>query len=88
MKIVAVLTPPSIYHGCSTQKTFWEEKFTGKENVFLSVGMKNCGRHNVRKQKEIRGSDRYVSVKKKRRSGVVTSMSPSKSHQSLTVWTR
>ena len=41
-KILAVVTPPSIYHGCSIWKTFWEEKFT-PEN------MKNCGCHNVRK---------------------------------------
>ena len=58
MKFLAVVTPPSIYHGCSTGKTFWEEKFTGKENLFLSVNMKICGRHKVRKHKEIRGTDR------------------------------
>ena len=29
MKFLAVVTPPSIYHGCSTQKKFWEGKFTG-----------------------------------------------------------
>ena len=62
MKFLAVVTPPSIYHGCSTRKTFWEEKFTGKENLFLSVNMKNCGRPNVRKHKEIRGSDKYVTL--------------------------
>ena len=62
MKFLAVVTPPSIYHGCSTQKTFWEEKFTGKENLVLSANIKSCGRHNVRKHKEIRGSDRYVTV--------------------------
>ena len=26
-----VVTPPSIYHGCSTRKKFWEEKFEGKK---------------------------------------------------------
>ena len=62
MKFLAVVTPPSIYHGCSTRKTFWEEKFTGKESLFLSVNMKNCGRHNVRNHKEIRGSDKYVTL--------------------------
>ena len=40
MKFLAVVTPLSIYHGCSTRKTFWEEKFTGKESVFLAVDMK------------------------------------------------
>ena len=49
MKLLVVVTPPSIYHGCSTRKTFWEGKFTGKENLFLSVNMKNCVRRKVRK---------------------------------------
>ena len=62
MKLLAVLTPPYIYHGCSTRKTFWEEKFTGKENLFLSVNMKNCGRRKVRKHKEIRGSNKIVTL--------------------------
>ena len=39
---LVVVTPPSIYHGCSTQKTLWEEKFIGKEYFFLSVNMKHC----------------------------------------------
>ena len=62
MKLLAVVTPPSIYNGCSTRKTFWEENFTGKENLFMAVDMKHCGRHNVRKHKEIRGSDKYVTL--------------------------
>ena len=62
MKFLAVVTPPSIYHGCSTRKTFWEEKFIGKENLFLAVDMKNCCRRNVKKHKEIRGSDKYVTL--------------------------
>ena len=42
MKLLAVVTPPpDIYHGCSTWKMFWEEKFT-------MVNMKSCGRQNVR----------------------------------------
>ena len=64
MKFLAVLTSPSIYDGCSTWKTFWEGKFTGKEDLFLAVDMKNGGRHNVRKHKEIRGSDKYTTLKK------------------------
>ena len=35
MNLLAVVTPLSIYHGCSTQKTFWEGKFTGEENFIL-----------------------------------------------------
>ena len=62
MKFLAVVMPPSIYHGCSTRKTFWEGKFTGKEDLFLSMNMKNCGRRNVRKHEEIRGSDNYVTL--------------------------
>ena len=43
MDFLVVVTPPSIYHGCSTQKTFWEEKFTGKkQDLFESVNMRNC----------------------------------------------
>ena len=30
MKVLVVVTPPSIYHGCFTRKTFWEGKFTGE----------------------------------------------------------
>ena len=62
MNLLAVVTPPSIYHGCSTRKTFWEEKFTGKESLFLSVNMKNCGHRNVKKHNEIRGSDKCVTL--------------------------
>ena len=61
MKLLAVVEPPYIYHGCYTRKMFWEEMFTGKEIVFLAVNMKNCGRQNVRKHKEIKVSDKYVT---------------------------
>ena len=57
MNFLVVVTPLSIYHGCSTRKTFWEEKVTGKKDLFQSVSMKNCGRRKVRKHKEIKGSD-------------------------------
>ena len=63
MKFLVVVTPPSIYHGCSTWKTFWEEKFTGKkQDLFESVNMKNCGQRNARKHKEIKGSDKCVTL--------------------------
>ena len=39
MKFLVVVTPPSIYHGCSTRKTFREEKFTGKQDLFESVNI-------------------------------------------------
>ena len=62
MKLLAVITPQPIYHGCSTKKTFWEENFTGKEYLFISVNMKTCGRRKVKKHKDIKGSDKYVTL--------------------------
>ena len=62
MKFLVVVTPPSIYHGSSTQKTFWEKKFTGKQYLFQSVNMKNRGRRKVRKHKEIKGSEMCVNL--------------------------
>ena len=62
MNFLVVVTPPSIYHGCSTRKTALEEKFTGKKDLFQSVNMKNCGRRKVRKHKEIMGSDKIVTL--------------------------
>ena len=62
MKFLVIVTPPSIYHGCSTRKTFWEKKFTGNQDFFESVNMKNCGRQKVRKHKEIKGSDNIVTL--------------------------
>ena len=63
MKVLLVVTSPSIYHGCSTRKTFWEEKITGKkQDLFGSVNMRNCGQRNVRKHKEIKGSDNCVTL--------------------------
>ena len=65
MNFLAVVPPPSIYHGCSTRKTFWEEKFTGKEDFFLSVNMKNV----------------VISISGNTRlSGVLASTSPWTSH--------
>ena len=46
----------------STQKMFWEENFTRKEDLFLSFNMKHHVRHKVRKQKEIKGSDKSVTL--------------------------
>ena len=62
MKFLAVVTPPSIFHGCSTRKTFWEEKFTDMESLFLSMNMKIFGRCKVRKHKEIKDSDKIVTL--------------------------
>ena len=63
MRFLVVVPPPSIYHGCSTRNRFWEETFTGKKHDFFeSVNMINCGQRNVRKHKEIKGSDKCVTL--------------------------
>ena len=66
MNLLEVVTPQSIYHGCSTGKMFWEEIFTGEEKFtlgeFSAVNTKNCGHHNVRKQRDIKGSYKYVNL--------------------------
>ena len=62
MKLLVVVTPPSIYHGCSARKTFWEEKFTGKKDLFQSMNMENYGCTKVRKHKDIKGSDKFVTL--------------------------
>ena len=62
MKFLVVVTPPSIYHGCSTRKTFWEGKFISRKYLFQSVNMKNCGHRKVMKQKEFRESDKIVTL--------------------------
>ena len=62
MKLLVVVTPLSIYHACSTRKAFWEENFTGKKYLFHSVNMKNCGRRKFSKHKEIKDSDKIVTL--------------------------
>ena len=63
MRFLVVVSPPSIYHGCSTRKTFWEEKFTGKkQDLFVSMNMRNCDKRNFRKHSEIKDSDERVTL--------------------------
>ena len=62
MKFLVVVTPPSIYHGCSTRKTFWEGNFTGKKDLFQSMSMKHFGHRKSSKHKEIKGSDNIVTL--------------------------
>ena len=62
IKILAFLTPPSIYHGCSTRKTVWEENFTGEEQLFSYMNTKNGGRRNVMKHIDIKDSKKYVTL--------------------------
>ena len=60
MNLPEVVTPPSFYHGCSTQKTLLEEKLTLVD--FTPVNMKNCGRRKVSKQRDIKDSDKYITL--------------------------
>ena len=63
MKFLVVVARTSIYHGCFTRKTFWEENFTGKkQDLFVSVNMRNCCQRNVKKHKEIKYSDERVNL--------------------------
>ena len=66
MKLLVVVTPPSIYHYCYTQKTFWDENCTGKRKftlgAFSDVNIKDCGCLNVRKHRDTKGSDKYVTL--------------------------
>ena len=55
IKLLAAVTSPSIYNSCSTWKRFWEGKFT-------PVNMKNCGCHNVRKHRDIKGGEKYIGL--------------------------
>ena len=58
-----VVGPPYIYHGCSTRKTFWEEKFTGKkQDLFEPVNMRNCGKRNFSKHRDIKDSGERVTL--------------------------
>ena len=60
MKLLSVVMPLSIYHGCYNQKTFWKEKFTPGE--FIPVKMKNCGCRNFRKHRNIKNGEKYITL--------------------------
>ena len=66
MKLLSVVTPPSIYHGCSTRKTSWEENFKNEEiftpGEFTPVNMNFFGNCNVRKHTEIKYSDKCTTL--------------------------
>ena len=38
------------------------KNFTGEEKLFSAVNMKNCGRRNVRKNRDIKASEKYVTL--------------------------
>ena len=60
MKLLLVLKSPSNYHGCSPWKALWEDYFT--LDKFTPVNMKNCGRRIVRKHRDIKDSDKYITL--------------------------
>ena len=56
IKFLAVVTPPpDIYHGCSTWKIFWLEKFT-------TMNMTSCVRCNFSKHREINNSKQCITM--------------------------
>ena len=55
IKFLAVLTPPSIYHGCYTWKMFWKEKFT-------PMKMRSCGYCNMQKHNETKSDEQYSAL--------------------------
>ena len=55
MKLLLVVTPLYIYHGFPTHKMFWQEKIA-------QLNMKNCERRNVRKHKEIKDGEKYITL--------------------------
>ena len=59
MKLLEFVKPLSIYHGCFTWKTFWGENFALGE--FTPVNMKNRCCRNVRKHKEIKNGEKYIT---------------------------
>ena len=58
--LLAVLSPPSIYRVSFTRKTFWRKVFTLGE--FTPAKMKNCGRRNVSKHRDIKNGEKYTTL--------------------------
>ena len=60
MKLLEVVIPTYLYHVSSTWKTFWEENFTlGK---FSPANMNICGCRNVKKHRENKNSEKYITL--------------------------
>ena len=55
MNLLVVVTPPSLYHGYFTRKKL-------SEKLFTPVKMKNCDRCNVRKHREIKNGEKYITL--------------------------
>ena len=55
MKLLSVVTTPSIYHGFSNRKMLREANFT-------QVNIKTCDCCNVRKHREIKNCEQYIAL--------------------------
>ena len=55
MNLLEVMIPLSIYHGSSTQKTFWEVKFA-------TLNMQNCVCRNISKHRYIKEGEKYITL--------------------------
>ena len=55
MKLLAVVTPPYIYHSFSTRKMFLKE-------IFTPVKMKCFGCLNIRKHRESNNGEKYITL--------------------------
>ena len=53
--LLSVITSMSIYHGCSNWMKFCEEKFT-------PANMKSCCCRNVKKHREIKDNQKYITL--------------------------
>ena len=67
MKLVAVVTTLSVYCGCSTWKTFWQE-------IFTPVSMKSYRRRNVNKQRKIKYGEKYITLDISLKYGILDKM--------------
>ena len=43
-------------------RSLWDRKFTGEKKWFSAVNMKICGRQNVRKHRDIKGSEKFFTL--------------------------
>ena len=66
MKLLAVVTPPYIYHGCSSWKPLLEEQFIGEEKLtigeFTAVNINYCACRNVGKHRDIKSKYKYIAL--------------------------
>ena len=76
--LLEFVSTPSIYNDCSTRKTLWEENFTLGE--FTLVNTKHFGHHNVRRNIDIKDSDKYITLEISLKFGSMENMRIKYSH--------